>query len=57
MPKKITVESAVTIKKSSDVRKVKRKAVAGLSEAELIERNSIGTYKKEDEDKDKERIG
>jgi hypothetical protein len=57
--KKIVVKSTVTVKKTSDIRQVARKAVAGLSEAELIERNSIGTYEgkqkprvKKDEDED-----
>lgn len=47
--KKLVVRSDVTARKSSDMRQVSRKAVAGLSEAELIERNSIGTYKEEDD--------
>ena len=47
--KKLVVKSDVTVRKSSDMRQVSRKAVAGLSEAELIERNSIGTYKEEDD--------
>lgn len=54
--KKLVVKSDVTVKKSSDMRQVARKAVAGLSEAELIERNSIGTYREEDtDDKDRDK--
>lgn len=48
--KKIIIKSDITIKQSLDIRQVTRKAVAGLSEAELIERNSIGTYKEDDND-------
>jgi len=50
--KKIVVQSAVAVKKSSNLRKVKRKAVAGLSEAELIERNSIGEFKQQKEEEE-----
>ncbi len=48
--KKLVVKSTVTARKSSDMRQVARKAVAGLSEAELIERNSIETYREEEDD-------
>lgn len=55
VPVNIVVNATVTVKKSSDLRKVQRKAVAGLSDAELIERNSVGTYEEEDtEQTDKE---
>jgi len=50
--KKIVVKSSVTVKKSPDLRKVQRKAVAGLSEAELIERNTIGEYEEGQEGQD-----
>lgn len=50
--KKIVVKSTVTARKSSNFKQVVRKAVAGLSEAELIEKNSIGTYEEDDKDGD-----
>ena len=48
--KEIIIRSNIVAKKSSDIRQVTRKAVAGLSEAELIERHSIGIYEEEEEE-------
>jgi hypothetical protein len=39
---KIEIKSSVTAKESPTLRAVKHKAVAGLSEADLIERHTIG---------------
>lgn len=50
VPVEIVVKATVNVNTSPKLRQVARKAVAGLSEAELIERNSIGTYREEDED-------
>ena len=53
---KITIKSSVTAKESPMLRSVKHKAVAGLSEAELIERHTIGELdtNREDEEDQKE---
>jgi len=45
--KTIVVKSSIVVKKSSELRKVKYKATAGLSEAEVIERHTIGEYEEE----------
>ena len=41
----IIIQSSVNAKQSKDFKKITHKAVAGLSEAELIERNTIGKLK------------
>lgn len=50
--KVINVNSSIVIKKSPDCREVTPKATAGLSEAEAIERNTVGSFgqKKEEDD-------
>ncbi len=50
MKKEIVVQSSVTVKQSKDFKKITHKAVAGLSEAELIERNTIGKLEEDDGD-------
>lgn len=45
--KEILVEAEVSIKKSPDLRQVSHKATAGMSEAEAIERHTIGEYHRE----------
>ena len=48
---KIEIESTLQVKASPDCKPIKHKAIAGLSEAELIERHTIGDYdKKEDQE-------
>ena len=57
MSEKITIKSSITAKESPMLRTVQHKAVAGMSEAEIIERHTIGefnTAKKEEEEKEKE---
>jgi hypothetical protein len=44
MKKEINVSCDVTVKKTSDVRKVKFKAVAGMSERELVQKHTIGEF-------------
>lgn len=53
MSDKIVIKSSITVKKSSDVKEIKHKATAGLSEAEAIERHTIGEYE-EDGDEEKQ---
>jgi len=50
--KTINVQSSVVIKKSQDFKQVTHKATAGLSEADAIERFTIGNI--EDDEKEKE---
>jgi len=53
--KEIVVQSSMSAKQAANFKVITHKAVAGLSEAELIERNTIGELKekcKEDEDCD-----
>lgn len=45
----ITVNPDIIVRESPDMEQVNSKAVAGVSEKELIERNVLGEYK-EDED-------
>jgi hypothetical protein len=53
--KKIEVESSVISKKSPDFKKIEKKAVAGLSNVDLINKHTIGEYDK-DEDEDGESV-
>jgi len=48
----IDVKSSVVIKKSPDFKSVKHKANASLSEDEAIERNTVGNFKDDKEDKE-----
>lgn len=49
----LVIPSKVIARKAPDFKEVAPKAVAGLSEEELIERNAIGdTEEKEDEEKE-----
>jgi len=48
MKKEIIVKSSIDAKQSKDFQKITHKAVAGLSEAELIERNTIGKHEEDD---------
>jgi len=50
MNKKIILKSSISVKKSPGLKNIKYKAEAGLSEAEAIERNTIGKLGKNDED-------
>ena len=49
MNKKLVVKSILTAKQAPGLEKIQQKAVAGISDAELIERHTIGEYNKEDE--------
>lgn len=57
MSDKIKIKSSVTAKESPELRSVTHKAVAGISEAELIERHTIGEFdtNKEDEKENDEK--
>lgn len=46
----ITVNTNIVAKASPDMEQVKAKAVAGISEKELIERNVLGEFKEEDDE-------
>ena len=48
----IKIKSDLKVKASPDCKPIKHKAVAGLSEAELIERHTIGEYNKEDQEEE-----
>ena len=47
--RQIEIKSDLQVKASPDCKPIKHKAVAGLSEAELIERHTIGNYDKEED--------
>lgn len=49
MNKKLVVKSILTAKEAPGLKKIQQKAVAGISDAELIERHTIGEYDKKDE--------
>ena len=53
MSEKIVINSSIEAKESPMLRSVKPKAVAGLSEAEIIERNTIGEIEEEEKNEDK----
>ncbi len=55
MDKQIEIRSSVTIKPSPDCKPIKHRAIAGFSEAELIERHTIGEYNDEEEEGKKEK--
>ena len=42
--KTINIESSVVVKKSQDFKEVAHKATAGMSEAEAIERFTVGNF-------------
>jgi hypothetical protein len=46
----ITVKSDVVAKASPELEEIKPKAVAGLTEKELIENNVVGALKEEDQE-------
>jgi len=50
--KAIDIESSVVVKKSPDFKQVGHKATAGLSEAEAIERFTVGNI--EDDEREQE---
>jgi len=50
--KTINVQSSVVIKKSQDFKQVAHKATAGLSEADAIERFTIGNIEDDGQEKD-----
>lgn len=50
--KVVNVTSSIVIKKSPDCREVTPKAIAGLSEAKAIERNTVGSFREQREDED-----
>lgn len=50
--KEIVVKSQINARQGSDFKQIKHKATAGFSEAELIERYTIGDYS--DEEKEEE---
>lgn len=52
--KMIDVDTSIVIKKSPDCREIAHKAHAGLSEAEAIERHTIGSYIDDEDDKDED---
>jgi len=52
--KKINIKSSMTVKASPDCKPIKHKATAGLSQAELIERYTIGEYDDKEEVEEKE---
>lgn len=54
MNKEIVVKSYISVKKSPRLEKIKHSAKAGLSLDEAIERNTIGRFKEEDGDDDRE---
>ncbi len=49
MDNQIEIRSSVTIKASPDCKPIKHKAIAGFSDAQLIERHTIGEYNNEEE--------
>jgi len=51
---KIEVKSDVVVKASPDCKPIIQKAVAGVSNAELIERYTIGEYREEEEEEEQE---
>ncbi len=61
MNKEIIVKSSLSVKKSPGLKQIRYSAKAGLSEAEAIERYTIGQYedkgkkskRKDEDDKDK----
>lgn len=53
MSNEIIVKSSIVAKKAPGLKNIQQKAVAGLSEAELIERHTIGQLEEEDK-KDEE---
>lgn len=55
--KVIDIDTSVIIKKSPDCREIAHKAIAGLSEAEAIERHTIGSYTNDEDDKDEDEDG
>lgn len=54
MSKEIVVKSSMTVKQSPGLKAIQYKAIAGVSEAELIERYTIGKFNEEDEEQDGE---
>ena len=50
--KTINVQSSVVIKKSQDFKQVTHKATAGLSEADAIERFTIGNIEDDEKEED-----
>lgn len=44
----IDIKSSIKTKASPDCKPIKFKAIAGVSNAELIERYTVGEYKEED---------
>lgn len=49
--KELVVKSVITAKEAPGLKKIQQKAIAGISEAELIKRHIIGEYDKDDDDK------
>jgi hypothetical protein len=47
--KTINVQSSVVVKKSQDFKQVSHKATAGMSEAEAIERFTVGDFKDDEQ--------
>lgn len=52
MDKELVVESVLTAKEAPGLKTINHKAVAGISEAELIERHTIGEHDEDREDKE-----
>jgi len=50
--KTINIEASVVVKKSQDFKQVSHKATAGISEAEAIERHTVGDL--EDDEREEE---
>ena len=50
MKNAITVKSILTAKKAPGLKTIQHKAIAGISDAELIERHTIGEYTKDKEE-------
>ena len=53
MKNEIVVKSIISAKEAEDL-KIKHKAVAGISEAELIKRHTIGEYDKDNKEDNEE---
>ena len=47
--KELVVKSVLTAKKAPGLKTIQHKAIAGISEAELIERHTIGEYTKDND--------
>ena len=52
--KTINIEASVVVKKSQEFKQVAHKATAGLSEAEAIERFTVGNFEDDGQEKNSE---